>query len=341
MKEALLYRTLPNRDVRCDLCPHSCLIKPDGRGICGVRENRDGSLYSLIYGKAIALHVDPIEKKPLFHVHPGSSAMSVATAGCNLHCAFCQNAEIAQLPQHQTQAIRGEAVEPDLLVRLAVREHCRVIAYTYTEPTVFFEYALDTATIAKEQGLLNAFVTNGYMSAAAIDTVAPYLDACNVDLKSFSDDFYRTLTGGRLAPVLESLERLKSKGIWLEVTTLVIPGHNDSDEELGALAAFISDTLGPDTPWHVSRFFPHHRMTEVPPTPLERLRQAVQLGRAAGLRHVYMGNVRGEDGEDTICSHCGELVIERAGFRVMSNLVRDGTCPNCGTAIPGIEMGAA
>ncbi len=339
MKEALLYRPLPNGDVRCELCPHSCVIRPDRRGICGVRENRDGTLFSLVYGRAIAVHVDPIEKKPLFHVHPGSLAFSVATVGCNLKCDFCQNADISQLPSDEGVSIPGRSLQPDELVRLALRERCRTIAYTYTEPTVFFEYALDTAAAAREQGLLNAFVTNGYMSRAAVDRIRPYLDACNVDLKSFSDGFYRRLTGGHLAPVLENLEHLKGAGVWVEVTTLLVPGFNDSDEELAALAGFLAGKLGPDTPWHVSRFFPHHRMAAVPPTPIHRLRRAAALGRDAGLRYIYIGNAPGEAGENTLCPACGETLVRRVGFRVVSNLLRDGLCPACKLTVPGIGMG--
>jgi pyruvate formate lyase activating enzyme len=341
MKEALLYRTLPGEDVRCELCPHSCLIRPGARGICGVRENRNGTLHSLVYGRAIAVHVDPIEKKPLFHVHPGSLAFSVATVGCNLKCEFCQNADLSQLHPGENVSIPGRSLQPEVLVRLALQEHSRSIAYTYTEPTVFFEYALDTAIAAKEQGLLNIFVTNGYVSHAAIDRIRPYLDACNVDLKSFSEDFYRRLTGARLAPVLKALEHLREAGIWIEVTTLLIPGFNDSDDELAAMAGFLVGRLGPDTPWHVSRFFPHHRMATTPATPISRLRRAAVLGAEAGLRYIYIGNAPGEAGEDTICPTCGETVVRRVGFRVVSNLLRDGSCPTCKLEIPGIEMGAA
>ncbi len=339
MKEALLYEKLPGGDVKCILCPHSCVIRPNGRGICRVRENVGGTLFSLVHGKAIALHVDPIEKKPLFHVHPGSLALSVATVGCNLRCSFCQNAEISQLPPDYRGTVRGTDAQPGALVELAARERCRSIAYTYTEPTVFFEYALDTAMLAKDQGILNVFVTNGYMDSRAVKTIEPYLDACNVDLKSFRDDFYRRFTGGRLGPVLETLEQLQEAGVWIEVTTLIIPGLNDSDEELGELVQFIVRTLGPDTPWHVSRFFPHYRLTDVRPTPINTLCRAAELGRAAGLRFVYMGNVPGEGGENTLCPGCGRLVVQRLGFRVVSNLLRKGACPSCRTTMPGIGMG--
>jgi pyruvate formate lyase activating enzyme len=338
VKEALLYDKLPGGDVKCILCPHGCVIRPNSRGICRVRENVGGTLFSLVHARAIALHVDPIEKKPLFHVHPGSLALSVGTVGCNLRCTFCQNAEISQLPPDYRGAARGTDAEPGALVELAVRERCRSIAYTYTEPTVFFEYALDTATLAKDQGLLNVFVTNGYMDPRAIETIEPYLDACNVDLKSFRDDFYRRFTAGRLGPVLETLEQLREAGVWIEVTTLIIPGLNDSDEELGELVQFIAGTLGRDTPWHVSRFFPHYRLTDARPTPIETLCRAAELGTAAGLRFVYMGNVPGEGGENTLCPGCGRLVVDRVGFRVVSNLLRDGACPSCGTTMPGIGM---
>jgi pyruvate formate lyase activating enzyme len=304
-----------------------------------VRENRDGRLVSLVYGNAIAVHVDPVEKKPLYHVCPGSLAFSVATVGCNLRCDFCQNADISQLPSDGKGRIAGREIAPETLVQGALAQGCRIVAYTYTEPTVFFEYALDTAVVAKERGLLNAFVTNGYISSRAIEKVQPYLDACNVDLKSFSDDFYRKLTGAYLAPVLESLQQLKAAGIWIEVTTLLIPDVNDSREELAALTEFLAEKLGPDTPWHISRFFPHHRLTAVPPTPMERLERATAAARSAGLRYVYLGNVPGEGRENTMCAECGTVLIRRLGYRVVSDLVRDGTCPTCGAEVPGIEMG--
>ena len=327
----------PDGSVRCGVCAHRCLVRPDRTGICGVRENRDGVLVSTVYGAVAAIGVDPIEKKPLFHVAPGTLAYSIATPGCPFHCTFCQNWEIAQAPRLRT-LVPTRHMSPDSVVDAALDHHASAIAYTYVEPTVFLEYALDTARLARAHGLLNLFVTDGYATPEAIGMLAPVLDAANVDLKSFSDAFYRRRCGARLAPVLEALEAYHRAGTWLEVTTLVIPGENDDPGELRALAAWLVEHLGAETPWHVSRFFPAFRMLDVPPTPIATLLRAVEIGREAGLVHVYAGNAPGLGLEDTRCAGCGAVLIERHGYRVISHLADDGSCPGCGRALAGRNL---
>ena len=336
--EAYLYKKLDNGRVQCDLCAHSCKIKSGDRGICGVRRNTDGMLNTLVYGTLIARNADPIEKKPLFHFHPGSRSYSIATVGCNFKCRFCQNADIAQMPNDQGGAIAGRVVTSQDVVADAVRHNCQSIAYTYTEPTVFFEFACDTARIAHANGLKNVFVTNGYMSESALDMVAPCLDAANVDLKAFNDDFYKHQCSARLEPVKSTLRRMRALDIHLEVTTLLIPGLNDDPEELGRLAEFIAGDLGPEIPWHVSRFHPTYRLTDRPPTPVKTLDAARDIGIAAGLRYVYTGNVPGQEGEKTFCHQCGRLVIDRWAFTIAHYLLDDGRCRHCGAPIDGVGM---
>jgi len=335
MHEARLYDRLEDDRIACRVCAHRCTILPGNRGVCGVRENRGGTLYSLTYGRLISQAVDPIEKKPLFHFYPGSDAFSIASVGCNLHCRFCQNWEISQMPRDEGR-IAGSEVPAEAVVAAARRYGCRSIAYTYTEPATFFEYAYDTSVLAHAAGIANVFVTNGYMAADLLEAYHPYLDAANVDLKAFRDEFYRRLCGARLAPVLDALKLMKRQGVWLEVTTLIIPGHNDDSGELAELAGFIARELGPGTPWHVSRFHPAYRLTDAPPTPAATLRRAYDIGREAGLHYVYIGNLPGLRGEDTICPHCGKTVIARYGFTVLERHTRDGTCAYCGTAIEGV-----
>jgi pyruvate formate lyase activating enzyme len=333
--EALLYDKLVNQAVRCRLCAHTCRIKAGRRGICGVRENRAGRLESLVYDRVIAEHVDPIEKKPLFHFYPGSLSYSIATPGCNFQCRFCQNADIAQMPQETPEAIRGAARSPAEIVAAAREAKCRSIAYTYTEPTIFFELALATARLAQAAGLKNVFVTNGFMSADALELAAPVLDAANVDLKSFSDAFYRDVCGARLQPVLDTLRGMREKGIFIEVTTLVIPEGNDGPGELQSIAEFIAGELGRDTPWHISCFHPTYRLTDRPPTPLHTLMKARDIGLAAGLRYVYMGNVPGQEGVHTLCPQCGATLIGRWGFGVREYRIERGACQACGARIAG------
>lgn len=319
--------------VACRVCAHRCVIKPGKRGVCAVRENRDGRLVTLVYGEVVAAHVDPIEKKPLYHFFPGSRALSIATPGCNFRCGFCQNWQISQAPRRAGGGIAGEPLKPEEVVRAAREERCRSISYTYTEPTIFFEYARDTAVLAREAGLANAFVTNGYMTAEALEALRPSLDAANVDLKAFRDETYRKVCGSRLEPVLDSIRRMKELGIWVEVTTLVVPGLNDGPAELEAIARFIA-SVDPDIPWHISRFHPDYEYTEAPATPVATLRAAADAGRGEGLRYIYVGNVPGES-EDTACATCGAALIRRRGFAVVANALAGSRCPRCGTALPG------
>lgn len=331
---SVLAETLPDGSVRCGICAHRCLVRPGRTGICGVRENRDGTLWCLAYGAVAAAGLDPIEKKPLFHVEPGSLAYSISTTGCPFHCSFCQNWEIAQGPRLGLD-VPQRRMTPARIVEEAVRAGARSIAYTYVEPTVFLEYALDTGWLAREAGLRNLFITDGYATPEAVGLLAAVLDAANVDLKSFDDAFYRRQCGARLVHVLEAIVALHEAGVWLELTTLVIPGHNDSDGELRALAGWIVQTLGPGTPWHVSRFHPAFRMTDVPPTPSATLRRAAEIGREAGLRHVYVGNAPELGLEDTRCPGCDRLLIQRTGYRCRSTLDALGACPDCGRPLEG------
>jgi pyruvate formate lyase activating enzyme len=280
--------------------------------------------------------VDPIEKKPLFHFFPGSTSYSLATAGCNFRCLFCQNADISQARNFET--IPGKEVPPETIITAALQSECRSISYTYTEPTIFFEYAYDIALLAESQGLKNVFVSNGYMTREMLESMHPHLQAANVDLKAFNDNFYRTQCGAKLTPVLDSLKKMKQLGIWLEVTTLIIPTLNDSKEELSELARFLAVDLGPETPWHISRFHPTYQLTHLPITPAKTLQQAREIGQQAGLRYVYTGKVPGDTGEKTTCHHCGQLLIDRFGFSILKNNLKQGKCPRCQTTMSGFGL---
>jgi pyruvate formate lyase activating enzyme len=333
MKEALFYNKLDDNKVHCFLCAQHCRIEPGKRGKCGVRQNCDGELRSLVYERLIAQNIDPVEKKPLFHFYPGTRTYSIATAGCNFRCLFCQNADISQSPrEHGT--IYGRKVPGRQVVEEAQRTGCASISYTYTEPTIFMEYAMEVAQMAHQADLKNIFVSNGYMTPEALDAIAPCLDAANVDLKAFSDRFYEEQCGAHLKPVLKTLEEMKKLGIWLEVTTLIIPGLNDDREELRELARFLCD-LGPEIPWHISRFHPTYMLTDRPPTPVETIRAARKIGIEAGLRYVYTGNVPGDEGESTYCHRCGSILIERIGFSMRRRGIKAGKCAQCGTPMTG------
>lgn len=335
MKEAMFYEKMEGGRLRCGLCRFRCLIAVGKRGHCRVRENRDGILYSLVYGRAVAEHVDPIEKKPLFHVLPGSRSYSVATVGCNFRCLHCQNYSISQ-PEEDGVEHSGVFVAPKTIVERALAAGCHSIAYTYTEPTIFFEYAYDTAVLAKAAGLKNIFVSNGYITNEALACIAPYLDAANIDLKGFSEPFYREVVGASLGEVLDCIREYKRLGIWLELTTLIIPNRNDAPEELRAIAKFIADELGVDTPWHVSQFYPTYRLTGQPRTPIATLKEARRIGLEAGLRYVYEGNVPGEGGENSCCPYCGGLLLKRYGYIIEKNLLDRGRCPGCGLEVKGV-----
>ncbi len=335
MKEALLYEKTDNKHVHCFLCSHHCRIKEGDFGFCGVRQNRGGTLYSLVYGKLISANVDPIEKKPLYHFLPGSKSFSIATPGCNFRCGFCQNWEISQSnPRDGLTVHEGEEVSPQEVVEAAVRTGCKSISFTYTEPTIYFEYALDVARLAKARGLATVFVTNGYMTEETLRSIHPHLDAANVDLKFFTDSGYRKACGAHLEPVMQSIRLMRSLGIWVEVTTLVIPGENDSMRELGGIAQFLV-SVDPSIPWHLSRFHPDYKYLDHPATPESTLKEAMEQGTMFGLAYVYVGNVHGW-GNDTHCHRCGKLLIRRELFSVMESRIKEGACDSCRAAIPGV-----
>lgn len=332
----MFYRKLDNSRVACFLCAQSCRIDPGKRGLCGVRENRDGTLLTLVYGRLIAQNVDPIEKKPLFHFYPATRSYSIATVGCNFHCLFCQNADISQAPR-EYNAIYGQTTAPEDVVAQAQKTGCSTISYTYTEPTIFMEYALDVARKAHEVDILNVFVSNGYMTKEALEAVSPYLDAANVDLKGYSDEFYSQQCGAHLKPVIKTLEGMKKRGVWLEVTTLLIPGLNDNPMELRQLAGFLAG-LDPGIPWHISRFHPTYRLTDRPSTPVKTLHMAREIGQEAGLHYVYTGNVPGDDGENTYCHQCKGMLIQRYGFSIQRRSLKEGKCLQCGTPLQGVGI---
>ncbi len=337
MKEALLYQKLDANKVQCNLCAHRCVINPGKKGVCKVKENINGILYTKVYGKTIAQNIDPIEKKPLYHFYPGSKAYSIATEGCNFHCRFCQNWDISQITNDEIVK-SGKKAAPEQIVLNAKQYGCKNIAYTYTEPTIFFEYSYDTACVAHETGLNNIYVTNGYMTTEMLEMISPYLDAVNVDLKAFRDETYRRIIGARLQPVLDNLKKIKRLGIWLEVTSLIIPGVNDDPQEIREMANFVASELGRDVPWHISRFLPAYRMKEIPATPLQTFQMAKDIGFEAELKYVYLGNV-GSDGDiDTKCPKCGYVLIERSYFGMMKNNIRENHCPNCGKNIAGVGL---
>ena len=338
LREASLYETFPEEKVQCHLCAHRCTIAEGKVGICHVRENIHGRLFTSTYGNVISQHVDPIEKKPLYHFYPGTTAYSIATPGCNFRCQWCQNWEISQLPR-LGETWKGTEMMVEEIINATESSGCRNIAYTYTEPTIFFEYALDIAKEANAKGISNIFVTNGYMTEEMLSYFHPYLDAANVDLKAFRDEIYRKYVGARLQPILDTLKKMKDLGIWLEVTTLVIPDLNDDESELRDAANFIAQALGPETPWHISRFFPSYEMADQPSTPQETLRKAIEIGLEEGLHYVYLGNIGGVEGNLTKCPNCLHTVIRRSQFGVLTNNIEeDNLCPNCGRPIHGVGL---
>lgn len=334
MQPARYWKAEAQQAVRCLLCPHQCLIKPGATGICGVRLNQGGRLFSANYARAIAVHDDPIEKKPLFHVLPGSSSLSVATAGCNFRCLNCQNHEISQAPRRLRQ-IPGSPLPSEQVVQIAKERASATISFTYTEPTIFMEWAQDIAAAAAGQGIRCLSITNGYTAAQPLRDLAPNLAAANVDLKAFSDEFYQKVCGGRLQPVLDTIRLLRELGVWVEVTTLLIPGLNDDEKQLRRLAGFLVE-VDPAIPWHLSRFHPDNDMLDRPPTPVATIEQAREIGEQAGLRFVYSGNVWGNEGESTRCPACRATLIERVGFSIGENRLRDSHCPHCGEPIEGL-----
>ena len=335
MKEALFWEAEKDNQVWCHLCNHQCHIKEERVGICGVRKNIEGRLYSLVYGRLISENVDPIEKKPLFQFLPGSTSYSISTVGCNFKCEHCQNYQISQYPSRHGAEIAGKERTAREVVDAARRAGCQSISYTYVEPTIFYEFAYDCAVLAHEQGIKNVFVSNGYMGHEVTRQLAPVLDGINIDIKAFTEKFYRQVCKAKLAPVLENVRLMHELGVWVEVTTLVIPGWNDSPEELRDIARFIKG-IDPAMPWHVTAFYPTYQMTDRPPTPAATLRQAREIGLEEGLRYVYEGNIPGEGGENTYCPSCGEEVINRYGFRILNQKMADGRCAHCNAAIDGV-----
>ena len=332
LHEAMFYDKLEGGAVRCRLCPLNCTIEKGKAGVCGVRENIGGTLFSKVYGKPVAIHIDPIEKKPLYHFLPGSKILSLATAGCNLRCNFCQNWEISQ---SKPDELRAYATTPEDVVKMAIDNGCESIAFTYTEPTVFYEYMLDIAKQAHESGILTVWVTCGYINKEPLQNLLPWIDAANIDLKGFSEKFYNTYTTGSLEPVLKTIELSHISGIEMEITNLIIPGANDDPETIRRMCGWLKDNVGIDTPLHFSRFFPNYRLTNRPATPEKTLDIAWDIAHDAGMRYVYLGNIQ-TDKEDTYCPNCGEKVIDRTGYRIHFNDVVDGKCKHCGYEIYGV-----
>ncbi|MDI6758937.1 MAG: AmmeMemoRadiSam system radical SAM enzyme [Candidatus Omnitrophota bacterium] len=333
MKEAYLYEKLENKAVKCLVCAHCCRIQDNNFGICKARQNINGTLHTAVYGKAVSLGIDPIEKKPLYHFFPGTTSFSFAARGCNFHCCFCQNWEISQSPAVDSGFL-GEDFLPEEIVQASLKHGCKSISYTYSEPTVFFEYAFDTAKLAKEKGLYNNFVTNGFMTKDCLQMIRPYLDAANVDLKFFRDESYFKICSGSLKPVLDSIKEMHNLGIWIEITTLIIPGENDSKEELCDIAGFIA-CIDKNIPWHVSRFHPYYKFIDHSITPEATLRMAQEIGYKEGLKFVYAGNVSGW-GNNTLCPVCKKILIKREGFSILENNISSGKCLFCNAVIPGV-----
>ena len=334
-KESYLYKKLENSNIQCNTCSHKCFISPEKYGICGVRKNIDGKLFALNYGKAISNSIDPIEKKPLFHFLPGTHSLSIATVGCNLCCKNCQNWQISQLVKDDKSQLEiNQDLLPNEIIKFALKNKCPSISYTYTEPTIFLEYALDIMRLAKENGIKNIWITNGFMSEETLELISPYLDAANVDIKSFDDEFYKDICEAKVGPILENLKWMKKNKIWIEITTLIIPELSNGKTMLGNIANFIFNELGSETPWHISAFSGalSHEMRNIPDTPLQTIQDAYEIGKKAGLKYIYTGNVPENSKENTYCPKCNELAIERIGFYV-KRFDKNGKCAKCGKSV--------
>ena len=319
--------------IQCDLCPKHCIIAPGQSGDCRIRVNVDGELVAVTYGYPCSLHIDPIEKKPLFHFLPGSKVFSIATVGCNLHCKNCQNWEISQQSPIDVPAYKAS---PKQIAEISKKNNCESVAYTYTDPAVFYEYTLDSSKEVKKKGMKNIIVTAGYFNEKPLKELCKYLDAANVDLKAYSDKFYRDICSATLKPVLDSLVTIKSSGVHLEVTNLLLPTMNDSDKDIKSLCKWIKENLGKEVPLHFSRFFPQYRMRSLPPTSIKTLKNARSIARDIGMQYVYIGNVVGDDFENTFCPNCGKLLILRHGYIIKKNVIKNGKCPYCGYSIYGV-----
>jgi pyruvate formate lyase activating enzyme len=350
MHEAILYKKLDNDKVQCTACKQGCVISPDNTGICGVRQNKNGKLFLMVYGKAISFNTDPVEKKPLYHFMPGSDIFSLGTVGCNFACDFCQNWDISQITKDLKKKLMAEKKSeqlglevsklgyellPEKIVEICTEKNIPGIAYTYNEPTIFIEYAYDTAKLASKKGIKNIFVTNGYETEEALKLIKPYLDAMNIDLKSFNDEFYKKICKARLQPVLDTIKLAHKLGIWIEITTLTIPGKNDSDEELKKIAGFIAG-IDKNIPWHVTAFHPDYKMTDIPSTSLNTLHKAYSIGKKAGLNYVYVGNILDDKHSGTYCPNCNALLIKRSGYFTSVMNMDNGKCKKCNEKIAGV-----
>ncbi len=330
-----LYCHVPHQGsyVKCLLCPKGCIISEGHRGDCRVRENRGGKLYTVVYGNPCAVHNDPIEKKPFYHFLPGTMALSLATAGCNLHCLYCQNWQISQVPPER---LDNYELLPEAIVELARRAGSESIAFTYTEPTIFFEYMVDIARLARPQGIRCVVISAGYINPEPLRELCRVVDAIKIDFKGFSEEFYRRVCSGTLEPVLNAMKVIKQSGVHLEIVNLVVPTLNDSEDQLRGLCRWIVNELGTDVPTHFSRFYPMYRLKYLPPTPVETLETARQIAVEEGIKFAYVGNVPGHRWDNTYCPKCGKLLIKRRGFAVLENHIQDGRCPYCGEQIPGV-----
>jgi pyruvate formate lyase activating enzyme len=327
------FSSMKDDDVQCMLCPRGCIIAPGERGYCKVRENRNGALYSLVYGNPCAVHIDPIEKKPFFHVLPGSKSFSLATTGCNLDCKFCQNWEISQEVPEKTYNFH---LPPGTVAEVAGRYGCTSIAATYVEPTIFFEYMYDIAVEARRQRILTVYHSNGYINREPLLTLCRYLDAACIDLKGFTEAYYEEMTAGELMPVLQTLKLLRRERVHLELVNLIVPTKNDDSTVIRQMCQWIKNELGSDVPLHFSRFYPMYKLRNLPPTPVHTLEKAREIAQSVGLEYVYIGNVPGHEGEHTYCPHCHKVLIARRGYFVLHNHLQNGKCGFCGKDIPGI-----
>ncbi len=333
LEEVKYYKKLGDLRIECEICPKKCQIADRERGYCGNKENRGGTYYTLVHSQPCSLHNDPIEKKPLFHYLPGTNALSLATAGCNFECRFCQNWRIAQ---YRPEQVDSYFLPPEKVVELAKDRGSPTVAYTYSEPVVFYGYMYDIAKLARKEGVGGAMISNGFINEEPLKDLCQHLTAVKVDLKAFTEDFYKNYCSGELKPVLDTLVTLKKIGIWHEIVVLLIPTLNDGEEEIKAMSKWIMDNLGPDVPIHFTRFHPTYKIKNLPPTPKQSLERARNATMEAGLHYVYIGNLWGHDGENTYCPGCKRIVIRRVGFNVLANELKDGRCPQCGIKIPGV-----
>jgi len=330
---ASYWQNIKENIVQCLLCPRKCVLDVGQRGVCTVRINKEGKLYTLGYGNPVAIHIDPIEKKPFFHVAPGEPVFSLAVAGCNMRCIFCQNWQISQSRPDETENYN---LSPEEVVNKTIENNCKFIAYTYTEPTVFYEYMLDIAKLAREKGIKNTMHSCGYINAQPLKELLKYMDAVNVDLKGFSEEFYAKIgLLAQLKPVLETLKIIKEEGVWLEITNLIIPNFNDDPQKIKEMCIWIKENLGDEVPLHFSRFVPNFKLQNLPPTPIEKLEEAYKIAKDVGLKYVYIGNVPGHKGENTYCPNCGKIAVKRIGYEILENNIKDGKCKFCGYKIVG------